>query len=123
MQQQLQELTDLCTRLQRQQTELASKINAQDLEISNLKARIQLLKDKDKGSAELSGDDAPIKGRSMEIGEGAGVEKSTEQGSNDTKEMVNVLTFMDAVNILTSGVADVTVPLVAEVSTVGAHCQ
>nr|GFA90738.1 hypothetical protein [Tanacetum cinerariifolium] len=57
---------DLCTRLQRQQTELASKINAQDLEISNLKARIQLLKDKDKGSAELSGDDAPIKGR-MEL--------------------------------------------------------
>nr|GFB15002.1 hypothetical protein [Tanacetum cinerariifolium] len=50
MQQQLQELTTLCTHLQRQQTEMASKINAQDLEISNLKARIKLLEDKDKGS-------------------------------------------------------------------------
>nr|GEZ15783.1 hypothetical protein [Tanacetum cinerariifolium] len=35
---------------------------------------------KDKGSAELSGDDAPIKGRSIEIGEEVGVEKSTERG-------------------------------------------
>nr|GEV80317.1 hypothetical protein [Tanacetum cinerariifolium] len=71
MQQQLQELTDLCTRLQRQQTEMASKINAQDLEISSLKARIKLLKDKDKGTAELSGDVSPIKGRSLETWEEA----------------------------------------------------
>nr|GEW85319.1 putative ribonuclease H-like domain-containing protein [Tanacetum cinerariifolium] len=78
MQQQLQELTNLCTRLQRQQTEMATKIEAQDLEISDLKARIKLLEDKDKGSAELSGDDAPIKGRRMDIGEEARVEKSTE---------------------------------------------
>nr|GEV22787.1 hypothetical protein [Tanacetum cinerariifolium] len=70
MQQQLHELTDLCTCLQRQQTEMATKIAAQDLEISNLKARIKILKDKDKGSAELSGDDAPLKGRSLETGDG-----------------------------------------------------
>nr|GEX65450.1 hypothetical protein [Tanacetum cinerariifolium] len=68
MQQHLQELINLYTRLQRQQTEMATKITAQDLEISNLNARIKLLKDKDKGTAELSGDDAPIKGRSLEIG-------------------------------------------------------
>nr|GEZ49184.1 hypothetical protein [Tanacetum cinerariifolium] len=74
MQQKLQELTNLCTRLHRQQTEMASKINAQDLEISNLKARIKLLEDKDKGNA---------------------------------------------ARILTSGVADVSVPPVAEVSNVG----
>nr|GEX92394.1 hypothetical protein [Tanacetum cinerariifolium] len=56
IQQQLQELTDLCTHLQRQQTEMASKINAQDLEISSLKARIKLLEDKDKelGVADVS---------------------------------------------------------------------
>nr|GEX85195.1 hypothetical protein [Tanacetum cinerariifolium] len=66
MQQQLQELTDLYTRLQRQQTELATKIEAQDLGISSFKERVKLLEDKDKGSAELSRDDAPIKGRSME---------------------------------------------------------
>nr|GEY03099.1 synaptobrevin, longin-like domain protein [Tanacetum cinerariifolium] len=52
-------------------------------------------------------------------GEEAGVERSTERESNDTKEMVNVLTFMDEVNILTSGVQAVSVPPVAEVSTVG----
>nr|GEX83795.1 hypothetical protein [Tanacetum cinerariifolium] len=51
-------------------------------------ARIKLLEDKDKGSAELSGDDAPIKGRSMEIKEEVGVEKKTKRGSNDTKEMI-----------------------------------
>nr|GFA03376.1 hypothetical protein [Tanacetum cinerariifolium] len=119
MQQQLQELMDLCTRLQRKQTEMASKINAQDLEISSLKARIKLFEDKDKGSTKLSRDDAPIKGRSLETGEEAGVERSTERGSNDIEEMVNVLTFMDAANILTSGVQAVSVPPVAEVSTVG----
>nr|GFA53022.1 reverse transcriptase domain-containing protein [Tanacetum cinerariifolium] len=63
--------------------EMATKIKAQDLEISNLKSRIKLLEDKDRRSAEPSGDDAPIKGRSMEIGEEAGVERSTELGSND----------------------------------------
>nr|GEU46611.1 hypothetical protein [Tanacetum cinerariifolium] len=85
---------DLCTHLQRQQTEMPSKINAQDLEISSLKARIKLLEDKDKVSAKLSGDDALIKVRSIEIGEEAGVEKSTEQGT-------------------------ISVPPVAEVSTIG----
>nr|GEU31193.1 hypothetical protein [Tanacetum cinerariifolium] len=119
MQQQLQKLTDLCTRLQRQQTKMASKITAQDLEISSLKARVKLLEDRDKRTAELSGDDAPIKGRSLETGEEASVERSTEQGSNDTDELVNVLTSMDATNLLTSGVQAVSVPPVAEVSIVG----
>nr|GEV85184.1 hypothetical protein [Tanacetum cinerariifolium] len=57
----------------RRKIEMASKIAAQDLEISNLKERIKLLKDKEKGSAELSGDDAPIKGRSLETKEEAAV--------------------------------------------------
>nr|GEZ43288.1 hypothetical protein [Tanacetum cinerariifolium] len=47
MQHKLQKLMDLCTRLQRQQDEMASKITAQDLEISTLKARIKLLEDRD----------------------------------------------------------------------------
>nr|GEX02165.1 hypothetical protein [Tanacetum cinerariifolium] len=60
------------------------------------------------------------KGRmSMEIGEEAEVEKSTERGSNDTEELLNVLTSMDAANILTSGVQAVSVPPVAEVFTIG----
>nr|GEZ63567.1 synaptobrevin, longin-like domain protein [Tanacetum cinerariifolium] len=51
--------------------------------------------------------------------EEAGVEKSTERGSNDTEELVNVLTFMEATNILTSGVQAVSVLPVAKVSTIG----
>nr|GEU79601.1 retrovirus-related Pol polyprotein from transposon TNT 1-94 [Tanacetum cinerariifolium] len=90
--QQLQDLTDLCTRLQRQQTEMAYKIKAQDLVIGSLKVRIKLLEDKDKGSAELSGDDAPIKGRSMEIGEEAGVERSIERGTVSVPPVAEVLT-------------------------------
>nr|GEY06967.1 hypothetical protein [Tanacetum cinerariifolium] len=73
------ELTDLCTHLQRQQTKMASKIAAQDLKITSLMARIKLLEDKDGGGAEPSGEDATIKGRSLEIEEEAGVEKSTER--------------------------------------------
>nr|GEZ82311.1 hypothetical protein [Tanacetum cinerariifolium] len=95
MQHQLQELTDLCTRL------------------------IKLLEDKDGGGAEPSGEDATIKGRSLVTREEAGVEKSTERGSNDTEELVSVLTSLDAANILTSGVQVVSVPPAAEVSTVG----
>nr|GEW59590.1 hypothetical protein [Tanacetum cinerariifolium] len=103
IQQQLNELTDLYTRLQRQQAEMASKITAQDLEIASLKARIKLLEDKDRGVAEPSREDATIKGKSLETGEEAAVEKSTKRGSNDTEKLVNVLTSLDAVNILTSG--------------------
>nr|GEY28804.1 hypothetical protein [Tanacetum cinerariifolium] len=61
---------------------------------------------------------ATIKKRSLEIGEKAGVEKSPKRGSNDTEELVNVLTSLDRANILTSGVLVVSVPPTAEVSTV-----
>nr|GEX33778.1 hypothetical protein [Tanacetum cinerariifolium] len=79
MEHQLTELTDLCTRLQRQQTEMASKIVAQDLEIASLKARIKMLEDKDRGFAEPSGEDATIKRRGLKAGEEEGVEKSTKR--------------------------------------------
>nr|GEU86717.1 hypothetical protein [Tanacetum cinerariifolium] len=117
MQHKLQELTDLCTRLQRQQDEMVSKITAQDLEISQLKARIKIPKVKDGGADAPYGEDAPIKGRSLETGEEAGIERSMNKGSNDTEEMVNVLTSLDAASILTSGV-QVSVPPAAEVPTV-----
>nr|GFD32037.1 hypothetical protein [Tanacetum cinerariifolium] len=74
--------------------------------------------DKDGGGAELSGEDATIKGRSLETEEEAGVEKSTERGSNNKEELVNVLTSLDAASILTSGVQVVSVPSAAEVATV-----
>nr|GEU75431.1 hypothetical protein [Tanacetum cinerariifolium] len=118
MQQLLNELMNLCTHLQRQQIEMASKITAQDLEIASLKARIKLLEDKDGGVAEPSGEDATIKGRSLKTGEEATIEKSTERGSNDTEELVNVLCSLDAASILTSGVQVVSVPSATEVTTI-----
>nr|GEY17588.1 hypothetical protein [Tanacetum cinerariifolium] len=51
---------------------------------------------------ERSGDDAPIKERNLDEGEGA-----AERVSDDTKEMATVLTSMDAAIVLASGVVDV----------------
>nr|GEY69533.1 hypothetical protein [Tanacetum cinerariifolium] len=99
-------------------TSLAVDKGTQDLEIASLKARIKMLEDKDGGVAEPSGEDVIIKGRSLETGEEAAIEKSTERGSNDTEELVNVLTSLDAASILTSGVQVVSVPSAAEVATV-----
>nr|GEV64713.1 copia protein [Tanacetum cinerariifolium] len=84
---------------------------------ANLKGKLKMLKDKDGDGAEPSGEDATIKGRSLETGEEAGIERSTDKGSNDTEEMVNVLTSLDAASILTSGV-QVSVPPTADVATV-----
>nr|GEX47270.1 hypothetical protein [Tanacetum cinerariifolium] len=97
---------------------MASKIAAQDLEIFNLKARIKFLEDKDGGGVEPSGKDATIKGRSLETEEEASIKKSTERGSNDTDELLNVFTSLDAANILTSGVQVVSIPHAAEVPNV-----
>nr|GEU56190.1 hypothetical protein [Tanacetum cinerariifolium] len=119
MQQKLQELMELCTSLQRQQTQMDSKLKDQDLEISGLTARVKFLKDKDRGSAEPTQEDAPIKRGIMETGEEVRADKSTELRSNDTDEMVNVLSSMEAANILTSEVAAVSVSPVAGVLTVG----
>nr|GFD24812.1 hypothetical protein [Tanacetum cinerariifolium] len=49
--------------------EMVSMLEAQELEINSLKARIKLLEDKDRGVTEHSGDDAPIKGRNLDEGE------------------------------------------------------
>nr|GEV73868.1 putative ribonuclease H-like domain-containing protein [Tanacetum cinerariifolium] len=62
-QQKLDELTALCTSLQRQQSEMVAKFKAHELEITSLKVRIKVLEDKDRWVTEQSGEDAPIKGR------------------------------------------------------------
>nr|GEU78317.1 putative ribonuclease H-like domain-containing protein [Tanacetum cinerariifolium] len=99
-------------------TSLAADEGTQDLKIASLKARIKMLEDKDGGVAKTFGEDATIKGRSLETREEAGVEKSTEKDSNDTEELVNVLTSLDAASILTSGeVQVVSVPPATEVPT------
>nr|GEZ07075.1 putative ribonuclease H-like domain-containing protein [Tanacetum cinerariifolium] len=65
-------------------------------------ARVKLLEDGEGGGADRSGDDAPIKGRRLDKRE-----EAAEKGSNDTKEMINVLTSIDAATVLSSGVAEV----------------
>nr|GEY26640.1 hypothetical protein [Tanacetum cinerariifolium] len=79
MQHKLDELMALCTSLQRQQSEMVSR-----------------------GVAEHSRDDAPIKGMRLDVGE-----EAAKRVSDDTEEMVTVLTSMDAATVLASGVAEV----------------
>nr|GEV49504.1 putative ribonuclease H-like domain-containing protein [Tanacetum cinerariifolium] len=102
MQQKLDELTSSCTSLQRQHSEMVVKFEAQELEINSLKARIKVLEDREGGFAEQSRDDAPIKGRRLDVGE-----EAAERVSDDTEEMVTVLTSMDAATVLSSEVAEV----------------
>nr|GEY10938.1 synaptobrevin, longin-like domain protein [Tanacetum cinerariifolium] len=119
MQQRIHELMELCTSLQRQQSQMAAKIKDQDLEISELKARVKSLEDKDKRNAEPTQEDAPIIEEIIEIGEELGAHKSTELGSIDTEEMVNVLTLIEAANILTSRGAAASVSPADVLSAVG----
>nr|GEX76485.1 hypothetical protein [Tanacetum cinerariifolium] len=102
-------------------TSPAANKGTQELEINRLKARVKLLEDKEGVATERSGDDALIKGRNLDEGEA-----SAERVSDDTKEMETVLTSMDAVTILASGVVEVPIgsrsiptagPPVAEVPT------
>nr|GEZ37670.1 hypothetical protein [Tanacetum cinerariifolium] len=55
-----------------------------------------------RGVAEHSEDDAPIKGRRLDVGE-----EAAERVSDDTVEMATVLTSMDTATVLASGVAEV----------------
>nr|GEV15284.1 putative ribonuclease H-like domain-containing protein [Tanacetum cinerariifolium] len=58
---------------------------------SSPRARVKFLEEKDKGSAEPTQEDAPIKRGIMETREEVGADKSTELGSNDTDEMIDAL--------------------------------
>nr|GEV72156.1 hypothetical protein [Tanacetum cinerariifolium] len=101
MQLKLDELTALCTSLQRQHLEMVAKFEEQELEIHRLKARVKLLEDREGLVAEQSRDDAP-KGRNLDEREAA-----AERVSDDTEDMATVLTSMDATTVLASGVAKV----------------
>nr|GFA32435.1 hypothetical protein [Tanacetum cinerariifolium] len=89
----------------------------QDHEISQLKTRVKLLEDREGAGITQSGEDAPIKERSLDEWEAAAAERSTERGSDDTKEMVNILTSLDAAKILTSGGVQVSISPAAEFAT------
>nr|GFC33393.1 hypothetical protein [Tanacetum cinerariifolium] len=99
MQQTISELMALYTSLQRQHSELLAKFQALEEEILRLKERVQVLEDRDSVAAKHSGDDAPIKGRSINEGEAA-----AERISTDSEEVVRVLTSMDAATVLARGI-------------------
>nr|GEY99796.1 hypothetical protein [Tanacetum cinerariifolium] len=71
MQQTIPELMALCISLQRQLSEFTDKFQAQEVEINRLKERVKMLEDREGVAATRSGDDAPIKGRSINAGEAA----------------------------------------------------
>nr|GEX23717.1 hypothetical protein [Tanacetum cinerariifolium] len=81
---------------------LTAKFQAQEVEINRLKEIVKMLEDIEGVAAIRSGDDAPIKGRSMDEGEAA-----TERISDDSEEMATVLTSMDETTVFASGVVDV----------------
>nr|GFD45793.1 hypothetical protein [Tanacetum cinerariifolium] len=74
---------------------------AQKEEIGRLKERVQVLEDREAVATKQSGEDVPIKGRSPNEGEAA-----AERISNDSEEIVRVLTSMDAATVL-AGETDV----------------
>nr|GFB73752.1 hypothetical protein [Tanacetum cinerariifolium] len=72
---------------------------AQEVEILRLKERVQVLKDRESVAAKQFGDDAPIKGRSINEEEAA-----VERISDDSEELARVLTSMDAATVLSGGI-------------------
>nr|GFC41761.1 hypothetical protein [Tanacetum cinerariifolium] len=68
-------------------------------EIVKLKDRVKVLEDKKDVAATQSGDDAPIKRRSINEGEAA-----AERISNDLEEVARVLTSIDAATVLAGGI-------------------
>nr|GFA83821.1 hypothetical protein [Tanacetum cinerariifolium] len=68
--------------LQRQHSELLAKFQAQEVEILRLKERVQVLEDREGVATKHSGDDAPIKGRSINEGEAA-----VKRISNDSEDI------------------------------------
>nr|GFC40510.1 hypothetical protein [Tanacetum cinerariifolium] len=69
MQHNIYELMALCTNLQRQYSELQAKFQTQEEEIVKLKDRVKVLEDREGIAAKQSGDDAPIKERSINEGD------------------------------------------------------
>nr|GEV07820.1 hypothetical protein [Tanacetum cinerariifolium] len=78
---------------------LLAKFQAQEVEILRLKERVQVLEDREDVAAKQSGDDAPIKGRSIIEREAA-----AERISNDSEDIARVLTSMDAATVLAGGI-------------------
>nr|GEZ31679.1 hypothetical protein [Tanacetum cinerariifolium] len=99
MQPNITELMVLCTSLQRRYSELLAKFQDQEVEIRKLKDRVKVLEDREGVAATQSGDDAPIKRRSIDEGKA-----STERINDDSEELARVLTSMDVATVLAGGI-------------------
>nr|GEU79784.1 hypothetical protein [Tanacetum cinerariifolium] len=64
-----------------------------------VKGQVKVLEDREGVATRQSGDDAPIKGRSIDEGEAA-----AERISDDSEELARVLTSMDAATVLAGGI-------------------
>nr|GEZ04586.1 hypothetical protein [Tanacetum cinerariifolium] len=118
MQQTINELTALCTSLQRKHSELLVQFQAQKVEINKLNARVKILEDHQGVIGARSIDDVPIKGKRIYEEEGITGrvssdteeirmdegEVAVERTSEDTEEMATVLTSMDAATVLVGGI-------------------
>ncbi|GJZ73348.1 hypothetical protein Tco_0637494 [Tanacetum coccineum] len=106
MQQKLNELMKFCTKLQSQQTQMAEKIQNQDMEISQLKAKIKTLENAQK-TTEVVQEDAPNRG-GIDQGEDRGDAEKDSSRSESIGEFANVLSSMGAANVLASrGLKDI----------------
>nr|GEW85572.1 retrovirus-related Pol polyprotein from transposon TNT 1-94 [Tanacetum cinerariifolium] len=110
MQQTINELTALCTSLQRQHLELLVQFQAQKVEISKLKARVKILEDNQGVIGARSADDNPIKGRRIDEEEG-GIDVPTGSYSIPTAgpPIVDIHTGSDAVPTASLIIATATV--------------
>ncbi|GJX83919.1 hypothetical protein Tco_0333400, partial [Tanacetum coccineum] len=105
IQQKLQELMNMCTNLQQQHLLMEQRIQSQDLEITQLKNIVKTLEDTENKSKGFAQEGAPNTGW-MDQGEdlmAGDVKKSTEKGSDNTDKAVNVLSSLEAANVLSSG--------------------
>nr|GEW14733.1 uncharacterized mitochondrial protein AtMg00810-like [Tanacetum cinerariifolium] len=118
MQQTINELTALCTSLQRQHSKLLVQFQAQKVEINKFNARVKILEDNQGVIGARSADDAPINRRRIDEEEGITRRVSSdteeirmdegevaiERTSEDTEKMATVLTSMDAATVLAGGI-------------------
>nr|GFC65475.1 hypothetical protein [Tanacetum cinerariifolium] len=101
----------------REDPQVDAPIKGESMDIRE-EAMVKILEDKDRGREDPQ-EDAPIKGESMDIREEVRVKRSIELGSNDTEEMINVLSAMEAANILTSKVVAISVSPDAAATIIG----
>nr|GEZ39496.1 hypothetical protein [Tanacetum cinerariifolium] len=118
MQQTINELTALCTSLQRQHSKLLVQFQAQKVEINKLNARVKILEDNQGVIGTRSADDASIKGRRIDEKEGITRrvnsdteeirmdegEVAVERTSEGIEEIATVLTSIDAATVLARGI-------------------